>query len=100
MILALAIMFPLLAFSLWLFMRAKPIEQCRKAVHRFNIATLGVVATSCAVISVYFWQAAGQSVDRAWWPILAVLASVFSTIIILAVAALIRSILCRNWVPQ
>jgi hypothetical protein len=96
MILALAFLLPLLAVSFWLFVRTRPIARSREAVLRFNIATLGIVAASYIAIPLYFWQTTGQGNDRAWWPMLAVLASIFATIMILGAAGLVRAIRFRN----
>lgn len=96
MILASAILLPILAISVWLFARAKPKRRAKDGMRRFNIATLGVVIVSCAIVSLYFWQTTGQGIDRAWWPILAFFYSILATIMVLIIAALVRARIFRG----
>jgi hypothetical protein len=66
-------------------------------MHRMNIIynsfVFGSSIIACLIICIYFYLTTGQSVDRAWWPILAILGSLFSFAIILIIGLLFRNYL-------
>ena len=91
MIAASTILAPLLLACVVLYIRFQPNTTGNKNTqNRFNlfVAALAILASIAAFI--YFWQTTGQSVDRAWWPVLALFASMFLISFILVIGILIR----------
>jgi hypothetical protein len=92
MIALLVLLLLLLAPAAYLFLGVQPRTNRTVALRSFNIATLVLAFCSAVAVSMYSWRTTGQSVDRGWWPALAVLGSGFAVGIILIVGTIIRTI--------
>lgn len=92
MILSLAILIPLLLAAVYVYVRFRPdVDVSRRvALRTFDGAVLLSVVLVGLGVTSHFETTTRQSSDRAWWPILAVLACLFTTPMVLFVAALIR----------
>ncbi|MBI1959395.1 MAG: hypothetical protein HYU42_09905 [Candidatus Rokubacteria bacterium] len=75
MTLALAALLPLVGLAVWTFVRFRPRSGSAVAVRAYNVGVLLVAVAGCAWTAAHFYRITGQSVDRAWWPVLATLAS-------------------------
>ncbi|MBI2527985.1 MAG: hypothetical protein HYV93_18620 [Candidatus Rokubacteria bacterium] len=93
MTLALALLLPLLGLALWVFVRLRPRGGPARAVRAYNVGVLLVAVASCAWTAAHFYWTTGQSVDHAWWPVLAALASLLVVSGVLVAGALVRNLL-------
>ena len=94
MIAALVALVPFLLVAMFVYVRFRPlVDQNRRSVVWIFDAVVGalVVAVDSA-LTVHFKTTTGQSVDSAWWPILAVLSCLFVDAVVLFLAALIRGL--------
>lgn len=93
MIVALLVLIPLLAAGLFFYVRSRSADPTQKtALLIFDGVVVLIIAIVDFGISMYFKTTTGQSVDSAWWPILAALSCLFLTAIVLLTAALLRNI--------
>ncbi len=90
MIAAFTILAPLLLACVVLFIRFQPKAANKSTKNRFNIIVAALAILASIAVSIYFWRTTGQSVDRAWWPVLATFGSMFLISFILVVGVLIR----------
>lgn len=93
MIVTLAVLLPLCLAALFLFVRLRPRVDVsrRRAMFAFDAIVVLIAVLACRSVTLHFRRTTGESVDRAWWPILATLSSVF-----LASATLLVGLLVRN----
>ena len=79
MIAASTILAPLVLACVVLYIRFQPNKTGSQNIQiRFNLFVAALAILASIAVSIYFWQTTGQSVDRAWWPVLAIFGSVFS----------------------
>jgi len=57
----------------------------------YNSIVFGSSLIACLIVCLYFYLTTGQSVDRAWWPILALLGSLFTFAIVLIIGGFFRN---------
>ena len=91
MILALIILVPLCAVSLWVFFRFTPPKDKSKINLLYNYIVILIDVLLCAIHSYRMYATMINSVDRVWWPILSILGSLFIFPVILFVGAIIRA---------
>lgn len=96
MILALLFLLPMLLASVWLFARAQPSTERVVALRRYNRAVISAASLSALAVTGYFWATTGQSVDSAWWPVLAVLGGTFVVALALIIGAIVRIAVFRQ----
>ena len=91
MILSLIILVPLILITLRIYFKKTPkhIDKRTSTIYNFVIFTLSLIA--CFIVWLYTYFTTGQSVDRAWWPILAGLGSLFVFFIVLIIGGLFRN---------
>ena len=75
MTLALAALLPLVGLAVWVFVRVRPRSGSAGALRAYDVGVVLVAVAGCAWTASHFYRTTGQSVDRAWWPVLATLAS-------------------------
>ena len=75
MTLALAALLPLVGLAVWTFVRFRPRSGSAGAVRAYNVGVLLVAVAGGAWAAAHFYRTMAQSADRAWWPVLATLAS-------------------------
>lgn len=92
MILGLVGLLPLLALAVWVFVRFPPRGGLPGAVRAYNAGVLLVAASGCSWTAAHFYRVTGQSVDRAWWGLLATLASLLVVSAVLLAGALVRNL--------
>jgi hypothetical protein len=100
MITASVILLPILLASVWFFVRAQPSTSRIAALRRFNVYVAVIAALAVCLVTLYFWNTTGQSIDRAWWPVLATLASVLMVAIVLVFGIVVRFVLFREGASQ
>ena len=93
MTLALAALLPLVGLAVWTFVRFRPRSGSAVAVRAYNVGVLLVAVAGCAWTAAHFYRITGQSVDRAWWPVLATLASLLVVSGVLLAGAMVRNLL-------
>jgi NADH:ubiquinone oxidoreductase subunit 4 (subunit M) len=93
MLLSLLILAPLLILSLWLYFRCTPKTARRRALVAYDATVLlgAVVLSSRTALHLHRAMSAGP--DRAWWPALAILASLGIAVIFLLVGGIVRNLL-------
>jgi hypothetical protein len=87
---------PVLALSLWLYLKAAPPGTTLKSRALFEVVVLLLELAACAVAGDLAYAAVGQGVDRAWWPVVAV---IFGLVLVpsrLIPAALVRRSVYRK----
>ena len=94
MIVALAVLVPLLLLAMFVYVRFRPLvdQNSRSAVWIFDSVVVALIVAVDSVLTVHFKTTTGQSVDSAWWPVLAVLSCLFIDAVVLFLAALIRGL--------
>ena len=90
---ALILLLPLLGLALWVFVRFRPRSGSAGAVRAYNVGVVLVAVAGCAWTASHFYRTTGQSVDRAWWPVLAALASLLVVSAVLLAGAALRNLL-------
>ncbi|OGX38096.1 MAG: hypothetical protein A3C36_02675 [Omnitrophica WOR_2 bacterium RIFCSPHIGHO2_02_FULL_52_10] len=92
MIVALIVLIPLLVAGLFFYVCSRPTNPTQKTTLMiFDGVVVLIITIVDFGISMYFKTTTGQSVDSAWWPILAALSCLFLTTIVLLMAALLRN---------
>jgi hypothetical protein len=81
---------PILALSVWLYLKAAPPGTTLKSRARFEAVVLLLELAGCAVAGYLAYVAVGQGVDRAWWPVVAVIYGLVLVPSLLIPAALVR----------
>jgi NADH:ubiquinone oxidoreductase subunit 4 (subunit M) len=91
MLLSLLILAPLLILSLWLYFRRTPKTARRRALVAYDATVLlgAVVLSSRTALHLHRAMSAGP--DRAWWPALAILASLGIAVVFLLVGGIVRN---------
>ena len=96
MILSLIILIPFVLVAVWLFFKISPKNVNGNIIKIYNIIVILSALTACLLISLYCYRTTGQSVDRAWWPVLSVLGSLFVFPLILFIGGIIRHFVILN----
>jgi len=96
MILALIVLVPFCAVSLWVFFRFTPPAGKKKITNRYNYSVILLNVLLCAGFTYRTYATMINTVDRAWWPVLSVLGSLFIFPIILFIAVLTRAFIFRK----
>ena len=83
---------------MFVYVRFRPlVDQNRRfVVWIFDAVVVALVVVVDSALTVHFKTTTGQSVDSAWWPILAVLSCLFVDAVVLFLAALIRRLVFRK----
>ena len=92
MILALLVLFPLLAISAWVFYRFTP-SAIEGDVQRYNGTAVLVGALLCVGWSVRTYFQMVGTVDRSWWPVVSALGSMAIFPVWLILAAVLRCVI-------
>lgn len=90
------VLIPLMLFSIWLFWWVQPKEVRYSALRRYNFAAIAAAVLAAAAVTLYFWSTTGQSVDHAWWPVLAGVGSIFVISLVLLLGAVVRAVVFRG----
>ena len=93
MLLSLLILTPLLILSLWLYFRWTPRTARRRALAAYDATVLLGVVVLSGRTALYLHRAMSAGPDRAWWPALAILASLGIAVIFLLVGGIVRNLL-------
>ena len=97
MMLSLTVLIPLCGVALWAFFRFSPKDINKEnLILIYNIIVIFVNILLCLIYSYRTYSIMINTVDRAWWPILSVLGSLFIFAIVLFVAAIIRFFIFRK----
>ena len=97
MILALIVLIPFCGAALWAFFRFSPQdEEKKKAILIYNWIVILINILLCLGYTYRAYSSMINSVDRAWWPILSILGSLFICAISLFVGAIIRKFIFRK----
>ncbi len=93
MIVSLGILIPFLCFVLWLYFKFTPKHADKKSLRLYNLIVVLLALLSCFFVSLHFYTTTGQSVDSAWWPVLALMGSLFIFPIIVFIGGVIRNLI-------
>jgi cytochrome bd-type quinol oxidase subunit 2 len=97
MILSLIILVPLLVITLWIYFKSSPKHIDRRTVNIYNLIVVSLSLIACFAVCFYFYFTIGQSIDRAWWSVLAAFGSFFVFPFVVITGGLIRNfLLFRN----
>lgn len=91
MIGALLILLPVVGVVAWAFYRFAPTYADRKALLRFNLASVTGALFLAAAWGVRTYLVMSPTVDSAWWPVIAVLGALIIFPVVLGLAALLRN---------
>ena len=91
MIAALTVLIPFLCIVIWFYLKFTPKHANKKSLKNYNLIVVFLALLACFLVSFYFYNTTGQSVDKAWWPVLATLGSLFIIPIILLITGFIRN---------
>jgi O-antigen/teichoic acid export membrane protein len=91
MVVLLAILIPFLCFVLWLYYKFTPKHTDKKSLRIYNLIVMLLAFLSCLFVSLHFYNTTGQSVDSAWWPILALMGSLLLFPSIVFIGGIIRN---------
>lgn len=97
MIAALLILVPLLVGATWAFFRFVPRHADRKAVSRFNVASVTVALVAAGAWCVRTYVVMSPTVDAAWWPIIAALGALVIFPVVLGLAAALRKLVAQRY---
>ena len=92
MVLALLVLVPVLAISVWAFYRFTP-SAIGRDVHGYNGAAVLVGAFLCVGWSIRTYHQMVGTVDRPWWPMVSVLGSMAIFPVWLVLAGVLRSVI-------
>ena len=92
MTLALAALLPLVGLAVWTFVRFRPRRGSAGALRAYDVGVVLVAVAGFAWTASHFYRITGQSVDRAWWPVLATLASLLVVSVVLLAGAVLRNL--------
>jgi len=91
-IVALIVLIPLLVAGLFFYVRSRPSNSTQKTkLLIYDGVVILIIAIVDFGVSMRIKTTIGQSVDSAWWPILAALSCLFLTAVALFMAALLRN---------
>jgi len=76
-----------------MYFRLAPKSASRHFRKRYDAGVFFVAGLACASAALYAYRTVGAGVDRAWWPIIAVLYSLLILLLILVIAGLIRHLM-------
>jgi len=86
------ILVPLVAVVGWAFFRLTPVHADRRTVLRFNVGTLALSAMLAVVWCVRTYVVMSPTEDSGWWPVISVLGAVVIITLVLALAAILRTV--------
>jgi len=87
---------PMIALSVWFYLKVCPSGTTLKSRLGFEISVLTVAILGCTLISYYSYSTVGQGNDSAWWPVIAFIYCFVLIPSILILAALTRRLIYRN----
>lgn len=93
MLFSLLILAPLLVLSLWLYFRWSPKAARRRALAAYDTTLLVAAVVLSGRTALHLRRALAEGPDRAWWPVLAILASLGIAVILLAIGGIVRNLL-------
>ena len=97
MILSLIILVPFLVITMWIYFKSSPKHISRRTINIYNLIIVSLSLIACFGVCFYFYFTIGQSIDRAWWPVLAVFGSLLVFPVIVIAGGLVRNfVLFRN----
>jgi uncharacterized BrkB/YihY/UPF0761 family membrane protein len=96
MIIAFTIVAILLVPSAFIFWRGQPRTKRVRELRHFNKTVVVLVIATAIVTTLYSWLTTGQSSDRAWWPIMAILGSCFFIAMELILSSAVRYFMFRG----
>ncbi len=71
MIVAFAILLPVLGISLWAYFRFRPAGIAVSRLRRFDAFVVGFTAVLCLAVAAYLRNDMAGGPDSAWWPVVA-----------------------------
>jgi len=96
MILSLIAAIPLIALSIWLYLKFCPADTTLKSRIGFEASVLLTEILGCVWVSYHSYATVGQGNDSAWWPVIAFLYCLALIPIILIFAAITRKLIYRK----
>ena len=90
MIVAFAILLPVLGASLWAYFRFRPAGVEVSRLRRFDAFVVGCAAILCGTVAAYLRNDMAGGPDSAWWPVVAAIYSLVLFPVCLVVGGAIR----------
>ena len=90
MIVAFAILFPVLGASLWAYFRFRPVGVEVSRLRIFDVFVVGFAMVLCVVVAAYLRNDMAGGPDSAWWPVVAAIYSLVIFPVCLVVGGTIR----------
>ena len=91
---------PVLAFSVWIYLRLAPRGTTLKDRARYETAVLVSELAGCIAAGALAYYTVGQSTNRAWWPIIALIYCSLLVPVVLFFATLFRKGIFRKEAPH
>lgn len=88
--------FPVVAISIWLYLKFSPPNTTLQSRAGFELIVLLAVILGCATASYYSYSTVGQSIDRPWWPVIAMFYCLLLFPVVLIIAGVIRRLVYRQ----
>lgn len=87
---------PVVWLSIWMYLKAAPPGTTLKSRASFEVVVLLLELAGCALAGYLAYGSVGQGVDRAWWPVVALIYMVLLVPAALLAAALARKVIYRK----
>lgn len=86
---------PLIALSVWFYLKAGPSGTTLKSRLGFEASVLAAEIFGCLFAGYYSYSTVGHGTDSAWWPVIAFIYCLVLIPSILILAAIIRRLIYR-----
>ena len=96
MIISFIVAIPVIALSVWFYLKVCPSGTTLKSRLGFETSVLTAEILGCIFVSYFFYSTVGQGTDSAWWPVIAFIYCFVLIPSILILAAIMRSLIYRN----
>ena len=96
MIISFIIAIPLIALSVWFYLKVCQSGTTLISRLGFEMSVLTVVILGCILVSYYSYSTVGQGTDSAWWPVIAFIYCFVLIPSILILAAITRKLIYIN----
>jgi len=101
MIISFIVAIPMIALSVWFYLKVCPSGTTLKSRLGFETSVLTAEILGCILVSYYSYSTVGQGTDSAWWPVIALIYCFVLIPSILLLAAITRRLIYRNRIkPQ
>ena len=100
MIALMVVAVPVVSLSVWLYLKTAPAGTTFRSRAKFEAVVVVLEIAGCAVAAYMAYTIAGRGVDRAWWPVVALIYILALIPSLLIPAALIRKVIYRKAAGQ